>query len=44
MSRNTASRNVGAAAYFVNAISVLIAVSVIGAGYFTALGQFAGIV
>lgn len=43
MSRNIAARNLGAVGYFVNAVAVSLAVVVIGAGYFAALGQFAGV-
>ncbi|MFQ5563112.1 MAG: hypothetical protein ACE5FO_06040 [Parvularculaceae bacterium] len=43
MSRNIATRNVGFVGYFVNAAAVTLSVALIAAGYFAALGQFAGV-
>lgn len=36
-------RNVGNFGYFVNAIAVVVTVTLIGAGYMSALGSFAGV-
>lgn len=43
MSNEHSSDNVGNFGSFVNSIAVLLTVSLIGAGYFQALGAFAGI-
>jgi hypothetical protein len=43
MSRKNVTANVASSAGFVNLIVTVIAVVLIGAGYFTAVGQFAGV-
>lgn len=42
MSRKNSSVNVGGFGGFVNGLAVLITVSLIAAGYFSAVGAFAG--
>ena len=43
MSRKNVTANVASSAGFVNLVVTVIAVVLIGAGYFTAVGQFAGV-
>ncbi len=43
MSRKNVTTNVASSAGFVNLIVTVLAVVLIGAGYFTAVGQFAGV-
>ncbi len=43
MSRNSSMNNVGGFGGFVNGLAVLVTISVIGAGYLSAVGAFAGL-
>lgn len=43
MSRKNSMDNVGGFGGLVNGLAVLITISLIGAGYFTAIGSFAGV-
>lgn len=43
MSNERSNNNFGNFGYFVNGLVVLVTISLIGAGYFSALGSFAGI-
>jgi len=43
MSRKNVTANVASSAGFVNLVVTVIAVVLIAAGYFTAVGQFAGV-
>lgn len=43
MSYERSHENVGNFGYFVNGLAVLVTIAVIGAGYFSALGSFAGV-
>ncbi len=44
MSHNHSTDNLGGFGGIVNGLAVLVTISLIGAGYFAALGSFAGIV
>lgn len=43
MSRNNSTRNFGGIGGLVNGLAVLVTISLVGAGYFSAVGSFAGV-
>lgn len=43
MSRNSSTHNFGGFSGIVNGLAVLVTITMIGAGYFAAIGSFAGV-